>query len=380
VSFASLGGVAATRVLAQSPAWGRLWADVSLAEAAAIESHTTLKIGAFEQVVTVVSGGIVDGIAKYRVVAGAGGWGTPIAKKAYANDAGVKASNVIADAAAACGETIGTSSSARLGPHYARIEGEPASVTLNYAAPRNWYIDAAGVTQVGQRASSTFSGDAPRIHVDLGAGVVDLAVAEIGALVPGVIVDGHAPATDVEYDLDAKRLIVRVYFAPQRDRLLAAFGKIVDALYPRLKFQGTYEFRVVTQSGERLNLQPARVATGLPDLQRVPVRPGVSGFRSDVTPGELVIVTFTDGDPSRPQVIAHDAADSPAWLPSLSEFGDGDFLAQKTAIDNIQAKLDDLVTLYNAHVHPTGVGPSGPTASIETPVGAQESCAKLKGE
>ena len=48
----------------------------------------------------------------------------------------------------------------------------------------------------------------------------------------------------------------------------------------------------------------------------------------------------------------------------------GDFVALKSAVDAIQQALD-------THVHPTGVGPSGPVAS---PIGPQASSSNLKAD
>jgi hypothetical protein len=373
VSFSTLGGVPCTRMRGQSPAWGRFWADVELAEAETLTGAQSLVVADMTQAVTVVSGGVVDGVARYRCVAGAGGWGKALPKRPpYNNDAGIRASTIIRDAAADCGEKVGTLPTTIFGPHYARIAGEAASSVLNFAAPNAWYIDLAGVTQFGARPSVTYTGAGTRTRTDLAVGVVELAVDEIENLVPGVSVDGHPNAVDVEYELTPDRLVVRLYFARQLDRRLAAFKAIFDALYPRLRYLGTWDYRVVTQNGKRLNLQPARVSTGMPDLSNVPVRPGVSGFRSEVALGELVLVTFSDGgDPTRPNVFAHDHADSPSWFPTLVEFGDGaDFLVPKAALDTLQQAHD-------THSHPYFFGPTPPPA---TPVGPIPVCEHLKGK
>lgn len=353
----------------QAPAWGRAWADVELAEAETLTGTQTLVLADLTQVVTIVSGGVVDGVARYRCVAGAGGWGKLIAKQGYNNDAGVKAASVVRAAAAACGETLGTIPAKTLGPHYARRLDAPASAVLNQLFPNAWYVDAAGVTQFGARASVEYTGDATRIRTDLAAGVVELNANEIGTLVPGVVVDGHGPASDVEYELDSKRLIVRVWFARALDRRLRAMKKVFESLFPAMAYAATYEYRVETQNGNRLHLQPARIACGMPSLENVPVRPGVAGFKASVALGELVLVAFADGDPSRPNVIAHDHADSPGWFPTLAEFGDGgDFVALKSAVDACQQAID-------THSHPYFLGPTPPQAA---PIGPQESSGFLK--
>ncbi len=378
---AKLGGHTISAAKLQIPAWGKAWADVELTEPVVLTGAQTLTIADATYAMTITSGGITEaGRARYRLVAGNGGWGRTIAKKAYQNDAGVTKAMLARDAATACGEVLGTPPTGRMGSHYMRKGSAPASAVLNIIAPRAWYVDVAGVTQFGQRETAAYTGQGARMRRDLAAGVVELAVDEIGNLAPGVTVDGMPAATDVEIEVDPKRLTVRVYWAPQAGRRVTAIGKIVEALFPWLHYCATYEFRVVTQTGNRLNLQPVRVASGMNDLALVPVRPGVAGTKSQHTLGSLVLVTFADHDPSRPQVTSFDDPDSPGWMPSMTDYGEGDFLAQKTAIDNLQAKLDDLILKYNTAVYPTGVGPSGTTSTPETVLGVQASCTKLRGE
>jgi len=373
MSVTKLGGATCARAVLQLPAWGRAWADVELTEATTLAGTQTLTIADASWSMTIVSGGVTDGgRARYRLVAGKGGWGKEIPKKAYQNDAGVSMATVLRDAASACGESVGALPTGRLGPHFARAKGT-ASSTPNLVTPRGWYVDAAGVTQFGARASATYTGKGVRQRVDLAAGVVELAVDELENLAPGILVDGHPAATDVEVEVDPKRITVRVYWAAAlQSRRASAIERIVEQLFPWLRYCGTYEYRVVTMENDyRLNLQPVRVATGLPDLARVSTRPGVSGFRAKVAPGELVLVTFADHDPSRPQVIAHDAPDSPGWLPEGTvDLGDGgDYVALKSAVDKIQQTFDQ-------HFHPTGVGPSD--LPKPTLIQAQASSTKLK--
>jgi hypothetical protein len=71
----------------------------------------------------------------------------------------------------------------------------------------------------------------------------------------------------------------------------------------------------VTQEGERLNLQPVRVSLGMPDLLRVPVRPGVAGARADVALGSTVLVSFVNADPARPVVVGFEAPDGQGFAP-----------------------------------------------------------------
>lgn len=320
MSLASLNGHTATRARVHVPDWGLWWADVDLAEEEALTGAVTLVLADKTLSGTIVSGGALHGRASYRIVGGRGGWGATLPRKAYANDLGVKVANVIGDAASACGESIESPPSTKLGPHFVRAE-LPASFVLNQIVPRAWRVDFDGVTRFGARETVTYTGEGVRSNVDLNAGLYELAIEEIDTLLPGVTIDGSAPATDVEYALDGNKLTARVMVSVRKSRRLEAYRQIFDALYPHLRYLGTWEYRVVSQTGERLNLQPVRTATGMPDLANVPVRPGTAGDRATVLPGELVLVCFADGDPSRPQVTSHDAPDAPGWMPLFRELG-----------------------------------------------------------
>jgi hypothetical protein len=343
MSLGAVNGNAAARMRVQVGARGPGWADVDLTDPVELAGAVTVTLADVTLRGTVVSGGVAFGRAAYRIVGGAGGWGRALPAKPYHNDAGVKAAIVLADAARECGETAGALPTILMGHHYARKAGT-GQETLNLLAPA-WYVDFDGVTQFGARTASTYTGDAVRSRVSPAAGVTELVTDTIAALVPGVQVDGAAPATDVEYNLDADRLTARVYARRGLSRQLDAIRRVYLGLFPEARYRGTFEYRVTTQDGERLNLQPVRVASGMPSLARVPVRPGVSGWRGDVKLGELVLVVFADADPSRPNVIAHDAPDAPGWLPDLIEAGTGgDFVALKSAVDAIQQNLDTMAS------------------------------------
>jgi hypothetical protein len=379
---ATLANTIVTRGVVQIPQYGTPWIDVTLADETTLSGTQTVTLGSVAMSATVASGGADQGRSRYRLACGAGGWGAELPAKAYRDDAGVKVSRVLQDLASETGETLAGVPSALRGAHYARASG-PAFVVLNELAPKAWYVGFDGVTRFGLRPAQTYTGDAPRVRIDKGARVVELALDEFDpTLVPGVIVDGNPPATDVEWEITDTRLTCRVYYgrdATAGDRFFAAVEAIVMALFPTLRYGSVYEYRVVTQSGNRYNIQPVRTQSGMPDLAGVRARPGVSGFRSTVKLGEQVLVAFIDRDPSRPCIISHDDADSEGWFPQLVEFGaGGNFVALKPAVDAIQAKLDDLIGKYNSATYPTGVGPSGTTTQPETPVGAQASAQFIK--
>lgn len=320
VAACTLGGYACTRARVQVPAWGLWWADVNLAEPAELSGRVSFVLADKTFSGTIMAGGVVNGRAAYHVVGGAGGWGKTLDEKPYRSDSGLKASTIINDTAAAAGETVEGAPTTRVGPHFARANG-PASRVLHLLAPRSWYVGFDGVTRFGARTAVTYTGDGARTRPVPEARATEIATETIGDLVPGVVVDGLEPATDVEYELSDTRLTVRVYVGTGTTRRLSAIEKIVAALFPDIRYRGLYEYRVTGQTGERLDLEPVRVATGMPDLSSVPVRPGMAGLRADVALGSLVLVAFVDADPSRPAVVSHEAPDEPGWMPLFLELG-----------------------------------------------------------
>lgn len=339
MSLATFNGNSAPRVRVQVPAWGCWWAGIDLAEPVEVSGAAVLELASTPLACTVLSGGVADGRAAYRAVSGAGGWGKAITKKSYNDDSGVALSKVLGDVARDVGETIADVPTTRLGPHYARPAGYAYEV-LNLLAPKNWYVDFAGVTRIGKRPTVAYTGGAPRVRNSPALGVIDLAVDTLDGIAPGMTIDGSLPATDVEIDLTPERLTARVYAGDRAGALdsqrLEAIAQVIAALDPRARYRGSYEYRVVTLAGNRLNLQPVRIASGLDDLAAVPVR-GPAGVSATVMLGETVVVTFLDADPSRPCVIAHDERDAPGWMPLFVELGATGLLPVACMTDPVQA-------------------------------------------
>lgn len=319
MSLATLNGATSSKLRLQVPSWGAWFVDLDLTEPAELSGAAALSLAGQAMTGRILSGGVAHGRAGYRIIGGRGKWGATLRAKAYNTDNGVKLSTVLGDAARELGETIADVPSTSLGPHFARAAMSGFEL-LNLLAPQNWYIDFEGVTRIGARPTTAYTGNAPRVRVDPGFGVTDLAVDSLAGLVPGVTVDGSLPATDLEFELSPDRLTARVYAGRSKSRRLQALARIFRALDPGARYRALYEYRVSSQVGDRFQLLPARAATGMPAISRVPAR-GPAGIRATTLPGSLVLVAFVDADPSRPCVIAHDAWDAPGWMPLIIELG-----------------------------------------------------------
>lgn len=319
---ASLQGHRVTSARITMPAWGCWYADVSIDGEHEISGSSTLAAADLSLQCTVLSGGVQKGRSSYRLVAGRGGWGRAIPAKSYANDVGVKWSTVLGDAASAVGESLDltTVPSERTGPAFVRPEG-PASRVLELLSPSSWHVGEDGVTRIGRRAARPLTAAVPRVSdVDKARATVTLAPTSLAAIVPGITVDG-IEAVDVLHVITADGIRTTLWGAGGSGtaRRTAAWRVLFDQMDPNRLFRGITEYRVVTQEGERLNLQPVRVSTGMPSLQRVPIRHGVAGCRSDVMPGTRVLVAFVDSDPGRPVAVGFEDAEGEGFTPLLTE-------------------------------------------------------------
>jgi hypothetical protein len=314
-----LNGNACNSALLTVPGVGLWYAVVELTEPVTVSGAVTLRMLDTSWSGYVIAGGVVDGRARYRIVAGAGGWGSTLPPRAYANDAGLTVATMLRDVASEAGESILSPPSDRKGPHFNRPSG-PASFALNLLVPRGWYAQADGVVAFGARPALPLS-SLPVVARNPEARYVELAASDtLAGLLPGTATE-YGTAADAELELGPDGLRARLYVANRPGRRAQAYARLIDALIPGLRFRGLFEYRIVTQSGERLNLQPVRSRSELPDLARVPVRMGIPGARATHSPGAQVLVTFLDGDPTRPAVVGFDAADSPGWMPLTLELG-----------------------------------------------------------
>ncbi|HQY59797.1 MAG TPA: hypothetical protein PK141_00550 [Polyangiaceae bacterium] len=314
---ATLNSILATSARAFIPAWGCWWVEIDLDGEHTLSGAVTVVIADLTLQGTILSGGPENGRSHFRVVGGKGGWGRPIPAKAYANDAGVKASTVLLDAADACGETIlaSTLPTTRPGPSWVRPEGRARNV-LELLAPKGWYVGEDGITRIGARTPGTLPANVTHGPVDLARGCVELASESIATILPGIVVDGLT-AVDVLHEVSSEGLRSTVQGARGgSSRLLEAYGAILEQLDPDRRFRGQSEYRVTSRSGDRVGLEPVRVSTGMPELTRVVARPGLPGCKGGAAIGSRVLVAFADSSPARPYVCAYEDADGSGFVPT----------------------------------------------------------------
>lgn len=372
MSVATLNDLRVTHGRVNVPPWGRWYAEIGvdgeheLAKASSVD----LKLADLTLVGSVLNGGPSNGRSWFRIVAGAGKWGRTLKKKSYVTDAGVKLATVLGDAATEVGETIGDiDPKLRVGPGWTRPQG-PGVTLLNTLAPQGWYIDDAGTTQLGARAPGTLPAGVTHGPVDRARGTVTLASERIAAIMPGLVVDGLTVA-DVQHEISAKgglRSTVWGSLDGGGSRDLDPLRRLLEQLDPFRKFRGVTEYRVGSIEGKRLNLQPIQASLGMPDLRRVPIRPGVAGCSVKVLEGSRVLVGFVNSDPGRYYVASFEDIMSPGFQPATL-----DFLAGGQAGGEHVATLEAVcVLIFNVlacFFNLTGPGPLTVSPAVQAMIG-----------
>lgn len=360
MSAATLNGTRVTHARASIPVWGCWYAEAQLDGEVTIAagSRATLVMADLTLVGTVLSGGPALGRSHYRIIAGNGGWGRTIRRWSYADDAGVRLSKILGDAAREAGETMVIDTTARVGPSWTRDEG-PASDALNVLAPSSWYVDEAGTTRLGARPAGVLPAKVTRVTpLDKGRGRVVLASDSIATILPSVVVDGM-PAMDVVHELTPEGGLRSTVWGAANAGATEALRELLESLDPDRKFRAPTEYVVDTFTGSRVNLTPARKSSGMPELKLVPVRPGVAGCEATMALGSRVLVGFIDADPSRPFIFTGEDADGERFLPTRLDLVGGGAAVARVG-DTIQISISQ----FGAAGASNGGGPVAITSAL----------------
>lgn len=259
------------------------------------------------------SGTFVE-FAHLRVLGGGAGWDKPVRPQHYHSDGGLPSTVPISATATEVGEVANVLAPTPLGPDFVRTAG-PASRVLE--GQTSWWVDIAGVTQVGPRPPVVADPSLTVIRWDPATQVAEFTCDTL--VLPGtVLVDpriggGQVTARDVEQTFDGRGSHGIAWCAVSSvSQLMNDLRSMVDEFSGR-KYLAGYLYRVVLQNSldGRLQLQAVNPTQGVPDT--LPLSPwmGLSGASAKLTPGSLVRVTFLAGDASGPIVDSY----QPGQLP-----------------------------------------------------------------
>lgn len=329
MSWASLNG---DRVISGSvtvPSAGVWAADVLLAISSPIPTSCVLTLGDLVLRGTAVRAADFAGSRSVRLVGGGGGWRQAVTARAYQSPAGVPLSMILRDLALEVGEAVNVPVDYPVGTAFVREAGPASRVLRQLVGAAGWWMDPAGVTQVGPRLPGLIASDFTVIHYSGGKGTFEIATETLADWVPGRSFMGptmSAPATistvrHVLTNEGSSRLEVMTS-ASGADRLMAGFRELVRGESPGQTFLGTYEYRIQVVTGaptaSSVDATPTDPTLGLPGLSRLPLVPGTLGEGVLPVVGSTCLVQFVNGSPKRPIVTGGDPANPPAFANLLN--------------------------------------------------------------
>jgi hypothetical protein len=327
-TYAAINGERLTAVNLTAGNIGPWFADCDFEADPKVSGRVTLTIGSLTLIgaVDAKTAGDFGLQRKVRVVGGAGGWGSSVPPKSYANDAGLKARNVAEDAARDVGESLASfvPVAERVGRAYVRQAGPASRALEDVIGDVAWWVDYDGLTYVGPRPATAVDAKAYTVLAyDPRDRIATLAVDDPGAVRIGSTIterlDGPHTVRSLELRVTSSELRIVAWCGGHEagyGQLASLLRRIADKSTDR-RVYGTYRYRVVRQLAERVELQAVRSAAGLPDLLPVSMWPGAPGVYAELAPGAEVLVQFVEGDRTLP-IITHFAGKGDAGFVPVS--------------------------------------------------------------
>lgn len=308
-----------------------------------------------------------------RIVGGAGGLSKELDAKAYAN------SNLVPPLTDVLRETGEVLSSTAVPPDlfvgtWQRCRGAASAAIkqIAYKAGLNWRVLRDGTIWIGTDTWPEASvGGALELDTDWSDGVATFA--DGVGFEPGTTYAGQR-INQVTHLYSGASTKTEVSVASPAGMI----DKILDVVRRELDFAKIWRCQVVSQAGDgTLELLPDSPRLRGTGIAKVKIAPGLAGTKVTVPQGAVCFVAFDGGDPSKPFVLGWES-ETGMSLTTLGAVSQAQFAARA---DKVDALLSNLKTHLNAHVHPTGVGPSGvPTTIWQASGPATVACSRLKVE
>ncbi len=311
----TLNGLPVEKATIYEPQKGPWFADIDLVKDLAPTGKATLKVGSTTFVGTVDSSASGDfgGRGRVRLVAGGNGWNKLAVRKPYSSDVGVRASEIAADIATEVGETIGSFQPQRqkIGNHYARAAGPAGRVLEDAIGSAGWWVDRAGVTQIGARSASAVAAGAvsgiqgfDARQKQLSLTVDDLSLVQVGQTVSTPLAPAALTISTLEIRITPEAIKLTAWCGDETRNEVADLLSAIARRATETHLWGVYEYRVVDMIADRARLQATDPSLGLPDLSFIEQWPGIAGAHVTLAPASIVLVSFVNGSPTRP-VITH---------------------------------------------------------------------------
>jgi hypothetical protein len=253
--------------------------------------------------------------ARARIVGGAGGWATEVPAQDWHFDNGVFSTTVYQATAAVVGETVADLEPQFFNIDFVRPKGPASSVFRDFA----WYVDTAGLTNVGPRAPGTQDPSLVIREYDPVTQRVTFSCDTL--LVPGTTLldlrfNGATPTIfDVEQVFDGRGSIGWAWSGPKAESQLAGDLKSAVLYWTRAALLRMYRYRLINYQGpgpgggpSRMALQACTPTAGVPNILPIMPSSGVAGAVAMLAPSQEVLVIFENADPTVPRVIGYSLA------------------------------------------------------------------------
>jgi hypothetical protein len=323
-AFATLDGQRFTRASVVIPAVGPWSADVELPGEVAVSSRPVLTFGGLSLTGAVYRTTPFAGGRTVRIVGGAGGWRATVAAQSYSLPGAVTLSLVLGDLAAACGETAKLAADSTIGSYFLRESAPAARILTQLVGRQGWWIDPAGVTQVGAvRDASPIATPFTLAAFDGGLGSATVATETPADWMPGRTWTASTMATpqtiaSVVHTIVDDKLRTDVLMVAPSDRLLGPLDSLTRELDAGRTFGGCWEYVVQATDGTTADCLPAAtsiLAAPFPlptHLTGIPLRPGIPGATVKPAIGSTVLIAFANGDPTKPRIVGYDGSGAQA--------------------------------------------------------------------
>lgn len=291
------------------------------------------------------SSGRVSGM----VVGGAGGLETTLPAKQYVAP---KVQAVLDDILRPAGETLSTtvasSVTVRVLTTWQRAEGtaQEAISAVAESLGMPWRVLLDGTIWLGEETWTDPALECRTLNDDQATGTVTVSL--LPSLLPGATFQGLR-LEQVNHVLDPAEPRTEA----SQTSPAAALAAFLGPAEKRIRYSRSYSARVVKQNGDgTLQVLPDDSMFKGSGVDQVKIRLGVPGTCT-VPKGARVELQFEGGDPQKP--IATAFFDGQLTLLNLGAGTDFVALAGKVLTELNQIKTD-----FDKHMHPTGMGPSGP--------------------
>jgi hypothetical protein len=296
---------------------GDWYADISTNSAEQLPNGSRVTIVAETLTLSgaIVRGGITDSVGRYQV-AGRPEWEQSLPARttaAYRSAGAVMRQTVLSDLArdvlgASWASLVVMPPAANLGQHYERTGTSGAVTILGRDALAllgvPWYVRADGLTVFGVRPAGVVATQ-ERVLVEyrndsIGYRVVNCE--DVAAFAPGLTFEGETIG-EVVYALSADDIKLHVWTRQASSAFADAVRAVWRRLFPRAELQGVFSYVTVgpSQSGKH-DLRSTR-SRHLPDVKLADMW-SAAGFAAELAAGTRVLISFADGDPSSPVLVA----------------------------------------------------------------------------